>query len=63
MPSTCRIVLIVSTGVNKIQNNAAIVDAERVLIDTLRSLVTLLLLSTSKVSLFEKVSPNQERGP
>jgi hypothetical protein len=53
----------VSTGVNNILNKAAIVEADKVLIETLRSLVKLLLFSNSKVSLFEKVSPNQERGP
>lgn len=53
----------VSTGVRNIQNRAAIVEAERVFTDMLKSLVRTLLLSTSKVNLFEKVSPNLDNGP
>lgn len=56
-------VLIVSTGVSKIRNNAAIVEALRVFIEMLKSFVRELWLRNSRVSLFENVSPNQDIGP
>ncbi len=63
LPSTYKIVLIVSTGVKNILNIAAIVDALKVFIEILKSFVTGLWSSTSKVSLLEKVSPNLDKGP
>lgn len=62
-PSTYNIVLTVSTGVKNILNKAAIVEALSVFIDMLRSLVILLWLRISNVNLFEKVSPNLDKGP
>lgn len=62
-PSTYNIVLTVSIGVKNIRNKAAIVEALSVFIDMLRSLVILLWLRISKVNLFEKVSPNLDKGP
>ena len=50
-------------GVKNIQKNAAIVDALSVFIEILKSLVIWLWSRISKVSLFEKVSPNLDNGP
>ena len=62
-PSTYNIVFTVSTGVSIILNREAIVDAVKVFMEMLIFLVDSYELRYSRTNLFEKVSPNHDKGP